>query len=64
MFAARVRPGATVTLSDEHDDHRWLGPADAHELVLWPAYHRAIDQLVWLVEHPEQAAVYRLPDPA
>jgi 8-oxo-dGTP pyrophosphatase MutT (NUDIX family) len=64
VFAARVRPGAVVTLSDEHDAARWLAPAEAHELVLWPAYHRAIDQVVWLDGHPDRAAAYRLPDPA
>ena len=64
VFAARVRSDAPVTLSDEHDDHRWLTPAEAHELVLWPAYHRAIEQVEWLVANPEKATVYRLPDPA
>jgi 8-oxo-dGTP pyrophosphatase MutT (NUDIX family) len=63
VFAAQVRPDAPVTLSDEHDEQRWLAPAEAHELVVWPAYHRAIDQLVWIVEHPEQAGPYRLADP-
>ena len=64
VFAARVRSEAPVALSDEHDAHRWLAPAAAHELVVWPAYHRALDQLVWLVDHPDEAAVYRLPLPA
>jgi hypothetical protein len=50
-------------ISDEHDDLRWVSPAGAHELVLWPAYHRAIEQVEWLVANPEKAAVYRLPDP-
>jgi dATP pyrophosphohydrolase len=63
-FAALVRPGATVTLSHEHDDLRWATPAAAHELVVWPAYHRAIEQVEWLVAHPDRAAVYRLADPA
>lgn len=60
VFAARVRPDATITISHEHDDARWLAPAGAHELVLWPAYHRAIEQLEWLVANPDKAAVYRL----
>lgn len=64
VFAARVRPDATITLSNEHDDLRWVNPAEAHELVLWPAYHRAIEQLEWLLANPDKAAVYRLPDPA
>jgi len=64
VFAARVRPDAAPAISDEHDDLRWVTPAEAHELVLWPAYHRAIDQLEWLVANPDKAAVYRLADPA
>ena len=64
VFAARVDPAATITLSHEHDDYRWLTPPAAHELVLWPAYHRAIEQIEWLVANPEMAAVYRLPGPA
>jgi ADP-ribose pyrophosphatase YjhB (NUDIX family) len=55
VFAARVRPDAEVVLSEEHDDLRWLAPADAHELVPWPAYHRAIEQVEWLVANPEKA---------
>ena len=64
VFAARVRPEATVTISEEHDDLRWVTPAEAHELVLWPAYHRAIEQVEWLAANPDKAAAYRLPDPA
>jgi 8-oxo-dGTP pyrophosphatase MutT (NUDIX family) len=60
VFAARVRPDAAVAISDEHDDLRWCSPAEAHELVLWPAYHRAIEQVEWLVANPSKAAVYRL----
>jgi dATP pyrophosphohydrolase len=64
VFAARVDPAAEITLSDEHDEYRWLTPAAAHELVLWPAYHRAIEQVEWIVANPERAAVYHLPAPA
>jgi 8-oxo-dGTP pyrophosphatase MutT (NUDIX family) len=60
VFAARIREEVAVTLSGEHDDARWLTPAEAHELVVWPAYHRAIDQIEWLVANPDRAAVYRL----
>jgi 8-oxo-dGTP pyrophosphatase MutT (NUDIX family) len=63
VFAARLRLDAAITISDEHDDLRWLTPAEAHELVTWPSYHRAIEQLEWLVANPDRAAVYRLPDP-
>ena len=60
VFAARVRPGATVTLSNEHDDQRWLAPAAAAQLVTWPAYERAIEAVQWLVAHPERAAAFAL----
>lgn len=59
VFAARVRPAATVSLSTEHVEYRWLEPAAAHELVVWPAYHRAIEQVEWLVANPDKAVAYR-----
>ena len=62
VFAAQVRHGREIRLSDEHDDHRWLSPEAATELVVWPAYRRAIEQVGWLVANPGQAAVYRLLD--
>jgi 8-oxo-dGTP pyrophosphatase MutT (NUDIX family) len=62
VFAARVRPDATVRLSHEHDDQRWFTPAEAKAIVVWPAYERAIDMVVWLTEHPAKAAQYRLLD--
>jgi 8-oxo-dGTP pyrophosphatase MutT (NUDIX family) len=60
VFAARVRPSATVTLSDEHDDQRWLAPDAAAAIVTWPAYERAIATVAWLVEHPGRATVFAL----
>ncbi|MES2210178.1 MAG: NUDIX domain-containing protein [Chloroflexota bacterium] len=63
VFAARVRPGAEVVISDEHDAFQWLAPEAAKELVTWPAYQRAIDMVVWLVANPDRAATFRLPDP-
>jgi 8-oxo-dGTP pyrophosphatase MutT (NUDIX family) len=59
VFAARVRDGAAVTLSFEHDDHRWLSADDARALVIWPAYERAIDFVGWVLAHPDKAAGYR-----
>jgi 8-oxo-dGTP pyrophosphatase MutT (NUDIX family) len=61
VFAARVRPDAEIVLSHEHDEARWLAPADAKALVTWAAYERAIDTVVWLVDHPERAGVFVLP---
>ena len=55
VFAARVRPGLDPRLSHEHDAFRWLSPQDAREAVVWPAYRSAIEQLEWLVAHPQHA---------
>jgi len=63
VFAARVRPDAVVAISDEHDDLRWVDSDAAKALVTWPAYVRAIDMVGWLVERPDRAAAFRLPDP-
>ena len=62
VFAARVRTGAEVRLSAEHDDLRWLAPAAAIEVVIWPAYRRAIETVVWFVAEPKKAAAFRLVD--
>ncbi len=53
VFAARLRPGVEPRLSHEHDAFRWLGPEEARETVVWPAYRTAIEHLEWLVSHPE-----------
>jgi 8-oxo-dGTP pyrophosphatase MutT (NUDIX family) len=63
VFAAQVRPAAMARLSPEHDDLRWLTPDEARAMVVWAAYRRAIDQVEWLVAHPEMAIHYRLSDP-
>jgi 8-oxo-dGTP pyrophosphatase MutT (NUDIX family) len=60
VFAARVRPDAEVVLSDEHDAFRWLPPAEAKSLVIWPAYERAIDFVGWLLANPAKQAPFRL----
>jgi hypothetical protein len=62
VFAAHVRADAPIRLSDEHDDQRWLTPAAARDLVVWPAYVRAIDTVEWLVDNPDKASHYRLLD--
>jgi dihydroneopterin triphosphate diphosphatase len=55
VFAARVRPGLDPRLSHEHDAFRWLSPDAAREQVVWPAYRSALEQLDWLVSHPQHA---------
>jgi dihydroneopterin triphosphate diphosphatase len=62
VFAAQVRHDAPIRLSHEHDDDRWVTPAKARDLVVWPAYERAIDTVEWLVDHPAKATHYRLVD--
>ncbi len=60
VFAAHVPWTVEPRLSHEHDDFRWLAPAEARALVVWPAYRSAIDQIEWLVAHPEHAPVLRV----
>ena len=60
VFAAELRSGVEAVLSDEHDDQRWVTPAEAAEMVLWPAYREAIAQIEWLAGHPERAALMRV----
>ena len=64
VFAARVRAGAEVTLSHEHDGARWLPVDEAKTLVTWPAYERAIETVEWLLANPSKAVAFRLPDPS
>ena len=55
VFAAQVRPGREPRLSHEHDAARWVSADEAREAVVWPAYRSAIEQLEWLVGHPQHA---------
>jgi 8-oxo-dGTP pyrophosphatase MutT (NUDIX family) len=59
VFAAHVREDVEPRLSHEHDDARWVSPAVARETVVWPAYRTAIDQIEWLVSHPDHAPFLR-----
>ena len=59
VFAAHVRPGVEPRLSHEHDDARWVSPDEARETVVWPAYRTAIEQIEWLVAHPQHAVFLR-----
>jgi 8-oxo-dGTP pyrophosphatase MutT (NUDIX family) len=62
VFAAELRPGVEPVLSDEHDEQRWVTPAEAAEMVLWPAYRTAIGQIEWLARHGEKAMLMRVGD--
>ncbi len=45
VFAARVGAEAAVTIGREHDQFRWLSPADARRLCTWPRAVRAVDAI-------------------
>jgi 8-oxo-dGTP pyrophosphatase MutT (NUDIX family) len=60
IFAVRVRPGTAATLSHEHDMARWLSPAEALSLVIWPAYRESIARIVGDLLDPERARWFAL----
>ena len=45
VFAVRVRADAQPELSHEHDAMRWVPPAEALELAIWPAYGESIRRI-------------------
>jgi 8-oxo-dGTP pyrophosphatase MutT (NUDIX family) len=55
VFAVRVRPGAEPVLSSEHDASRWVEPAEAIRLSIWPAYREAIDRVATILPDPDRA---------
>ena len=55
VFAVRVAPGAEPILSIEHDDLRWVDPAEAVRLTVWPSYRESIERLVTVLPDPERA---------
>jgi dATP pyrophosphohydrolase len=59
VFAAELRPGIEARLSDEHDEQRWCSPAEAMEMVVWPAYRAAIAQLEWIPTHRDLARLWQ-----
>ena len=59
-FAVEVRADAAPTLSHEHDALRWLAPADALELIVWPAYRESIARIERDLLDPVRAPWFRL----
>ena len=49
VFAVFVAEPATVTLGPEHQDHEWLGVADARARFVWPREREALDHVVQLL---------------
>lgn len=49
VFVAFVGASAAVTLSDEHDLHEWLAPAEALARYSWPRARRSLEDALALV---------------
>ncbi len=60
IFAVRVPADREPVLSHEHDAARWVSPADALELAVWPAYRESIRRIEADLVDPEQARWFRL----
>jgi 8-oxo-dGTP pyrophosphatase MutT (NUDIX family) len=56
VFAVRVAPGIEPTLSPEHDASRWVEPAEAIELSVWPASREAIERIATIL--PTDRAIW------
>ena len=55
-FAVRVRPDADPVLSEEHDALRWVEPAEALRLTVWPSYRESIERILAILPDTERAA--------
>ena len=60
VFAARRRGAAEPVLSHEHDAMRWVSPAEALELAIWPAYRESIRRIVDNLLDPDRAIWFEL----
>jgi dATP pyrophosphohydrolase len=60
VFAARVGSAAEPVLSHEHDAMRWVSPAEALELAIWPAYRESIRRIVENLIDPERSVWFEL----
>ena len=60
IFAVRVHPRSEPTLSHEHDAMRWVSPADALELAIWPAYRESIRRISENLLDPDRAIWFEL----
>ena len=60
LFALRVRPGASVRVSHEHDDQRWVALEEAAALAIWPAYRESVIRIERLARDPEFARWFEL----
>ena len=60
VFAAELKPGVEASLSEEHNEQRWLTPGEASAMVVWPAYREAITQLEWIPGHRDLARLMQV----
>ena len=60
VFAVRVGSDAEPVLSHEHDSMRWVSPAEAVKLAVWPAYRESIRRIEENLLDPERASWFEL----
>jgi 8-oxo-dGTP pyrophosphatase MutT (NUDIX family) len=60
VFAVRVGAAAEPVVSHEHDAARWVNPAEALELAVWPAYRESIHRIAENLIDPERALWFEL----
>jgi 8-oxo-dGTP pyrophosphatase MutT (NUDIX family) len=60
VFAVRVHAGVEPAVSHEHDAARWVSPAVALDLVIWPAYRVSIARLAGDLQDPARAPWFEL----
>jgi len=60
VFAVRVGAAAEPVLSHEHDEMRWVSPAEALGLVIWPAYRESIRRIDENLIDPDRAIWFEL----
>jgi 8-oxo-dGTP pyrophosphatase MutT (NUDIX family) len=60
IFAVRVPSGSEPRLSHEHDALRWVTPAEALEVAVWPAYRESIRRIEADLVDPMRAIWFEL----
>jgi dATP pyrophosphohydrolase len=60
VFAVRAAPRWEPHLSPEHDALRWVAPAQALELAIWPAYRESIRRIEENLRDPDRAIWFEL----
>jgi 8-oxo-dGTP pyrophosphatase MutT (NUDIX family) len=60
VFALRVRPDATIEISHEHDAMRWVQPAEAVDLAIWPAYRESLARIERIARDADHARWFEL----